>query len=338
MNTYRHVISMLTRSFSLGLMLLLSVAGWAQQMPITRPALSPADRPFAWVDGQPLQSSELHEAYRSVMRSKYYHGRVPDGAMQEVMKEAQDQVINGYLLAREVERLGIQPDRAKVDAEIATYEARYRDSAQWQQNREAMLPGLRAELERKSRLEVHEQQIKGAQVNDEEVRRYYESNPDKFTEPEKFKVQAILLMVDPSSSRATWDLAKEEALAIVKRLRQGADFGEAARMHSQDTRSATQNGDMGYLHRGMLPDGVQEIADKLAINEISDPIIILEGVTIVRITDRSPAVLRSFADVAERARQMVARERQDKVWQDYLAGLRKKADIRIDDGSSGPAR
>ena len=272
-----------------------------------------ADRPFALVGNHPLMASELHAAFNSIMRKKYYHGKVPDGEMPAVMKEAQDDVINAYLLAQEVVKQKIEPDAARVEAEIARYELQYRDSMQWQQNRAELLPGLRAEIQRRNRLEELEKQVRNISVSEDETRKFYEARKELFTEPEKLRIQAILLNVEPSSPTQTWALARQEAEGIVRRLRQGASFEDAARMHSQD-KSAAAGGDMGYLHRGMLPEELHATLDKMSLNEISDPIAVLEGVTIIRLTDRNPAKLRTYTEVAERARGLLLREKQDAVW------------------------
>lgn len=273
-------------------------------------------------------TSQLHGAFTSIMRKRYYHGQVPESEMQAVMKEAQDEVINAILIAQELERQQIPPDSGAVNAELADYEARYRDSSQWQRDRESILPGLRQEMERRSRLAQLEVKVKNASVGEEDVKKFYQSRPELFTEPEKIRLQAILLHVDPSSPPAVWEMAKQEAESISRRLKQGANFDEAARMHSQD-KSSANGGDMGYLHKGMIPTEIQNVVDAMKVGDLSDPIIVLEGVAIVRLTERMSEKLRSYEDVADRARGLLQRERQDQAWKDFVAALRAKASIRF---------
>lgn len=301
------------------------------------PAGTPgSDRVFAWVDEQPLYAGELHAAFTSILRKKYYHGQVPQDQMAVVMKEAQDQVIDAFLLNREVKRQAIEPDRAAVEAELAKYEARYQGSPQWQENRANVLPGLRAELERRSRLQQLEARTRVVSVDESEVRAFYAAKPELFTEPEKIRLQTILLSVDPSSPATVRQSARDEAQRIVSRLRSGADFAETARLHSHDA-SAAAGGEMDYIHRGMLPEGLQGQLDKLGINEISDPINVLEGVAIIRVMGRMPEKLRTYEEVAERARGLVERERQDQRWADFLGSLRSSASIRLGE-SPAPTR
>lgn len=283
---------------------------------------------FAWVDGAPMATQDLHREFSSIMRSRYYHGRVPDGEMESVMKEAQDKVIDAYLLQREVERQKIEPDQAEVQREIDAYEQRYAGSPEWQRDRASVLPGLRAELERRNRLARLERQVKGGGVTDADVMSFYKARPELFTEPEKIHMSVIMLRIDPGAPRTAWQAALDEAAQITKRLRAGADFGEAARMHSQDA-SAEKSGDMGYLHRGMLPEVAQAVVDKMKPGDISDPIEVLEGVTVLKLHDRIQPRLRAYEDVSARARDLVVRDREDKIWREYRESLRKSAEIRL---------
>lgn len=284
---------------------------------------------YAYVDKQPIAQREVHMAFNDLLRKKYYHGQVPEGQMEATLKEAQDQVVDNLLLAREVERRAIEPDRTKVELEIEKYEQRYQSSPQWLQQRESLLPGLRAELERRSRLERLEQTVKTLPPPDEaKVRAFYAAKPELFTEPERLRMHTILLAVEPSSPSSVWQEAREEAKRIVKRLREGADFEETARIHSQDA-SAAKGGDVGYLHVGMLPEIMQKTLDTFKVGVIADPIDVLEGVAIIRVDERVPARLREFADVAERAGDLMQRDAQQKAWDDFRAGLRQAAAIEV---------
>jgi parvulin-like peptidyl-prolyl isomerase len=140
----------------------------------------------------------------------------------------------------------------------------------------------------------------------------------------------ILLKVDPSSPQAAWNAAHEEARRIRQRLAAGADFAELAKLHSGDL-SAGRGGDMGYIHRGMLPAPVQAVVDGLAPGAISAPVQVLEGVAILRLEDRKVARQRSFDEVRERAGDLWQRAEADAAWKALIADLRKRTSIRIDE-------
>ena len=284
---------------------------------------------YATVNGKSVTQAEFHSAYATFLRQKFYHGQVPQDQLLQARKEVSEKLIDRILFLEEIERRGIQGDSAEVEKQIQAYEQRYAASPNWQKNREAMLPALRQQLDLQSRLSRLEQTVREVPApTPEEVKAFFLAKPELFTEPEKIRLHTILLEVDPSSAQPVWDAAMREAESIVRRIRGGADFGEQARLASKDA-SAEQGGDMGYLHRGMLPESLQEKVDKFKVGEVSDPIQMLQGVGVFRLDDRIPPKLQDFSRVAERAADLLHRERKEKAWQDLVAKLRSTAKIVI---------
>lgn len=292
---------------------------------------------YATVNGKPVTQAEFHSAYATFLRQKFYHGQVPQDQLVQARKDVSDKLIDRILLLEEIERRGIVADGAEVEKQIQVYDQRYAANPNWQKSREAMLPGLRQQLDQQSRLSRLEQAVREVPPpSAEEVKVFYAAKPELFTEPEKVRLHSILLAVDPSAARPVWDAAMREAEAIVKRIRGGADFGEQARMSSNDA-TGEQGGDMGYLHRGMLPEALQAKVDQFKVGEVAEPIQMLQGVGVFRLDDRIPPKLQDFNRVAERATDLLHRERKEKAWQDLVAKLRGAASIVIHEPHAAPA-
>ncbi len=292
---------------------------------------------YATVNGKPVTQADFHSAYATFLRQKYYHGQVPQEQLAQARKEVSDKLIDRILFLEEVERRGIIADTAEVEKQIQVYDQRYAANPNWQKNREAMLPGLRQQLEQQSRLSRLEHAVRDVPApGADEVKAFYAAKPELFTEPEKIRLHSIVLAVEPSSGQPVWDAAMREAEAIVKRIRGGADFAEQARLSSKDE-SAEKGGDMGYLHRGMLPESLQAKVDQFKVGEVADPIQMLQGVGVFRLDDRIPPKLQDFSRVAERAADLLHRERTEKAWQDLVAKLRGTASIVIHEAPVTPA-
>jgi len=315
---------------------LLSTPAWSAE---SLPADNADEALYATVNGKAITQRDFHSEYANHVRNTFYHREgIAEERLQAAREEVSDRLIEGILLREEVERRKIAADTQKVDAEIAGYEKRYAASAMWQQNRQRLLPGLRERLTEQNRLERLEQAVRKQEPpTTADIRKYYESHPELFTEPAKLRLHTILLKVDPSANTATWEAARTEAAGIVARLREGADFGETARIHSHD-RSAGDGGDMGYLHVGMVPEALQNRIDQLAIGVVGDPIDVLEGVGIFRLDEKVPAQHRGFESVIDRARDLLLREQEKLAWRNFLAELRKNAEIRLLGRTSTAAR
>lgn len=309
--------------------LALAASGLAQAQP--NAAAPVHEAVFATVGQRTITVAEYRQALAVATRKKYYHAKPPEAEFAAFQREVGDDLVNRVLLLEEAKRRGIRPDRERIDAALAGYEARYKGNRSWEANRERMLAAVAQQLEADSVLERLEKQVKAMrEPTAREARAYYEQHKELFVEPERVKLGVILLKVDPSSPQAAWNAAHEEARRIHQRLAAGADFAELAKLHSGDL-SAGRGGDMGYVHRGMLPEGVHAVVDKLARGAISAPVQVLEGVAILRLDDRKLARQRSFDEVRERAGDLWQRAEADAAWKALIAELRKRTSIRVDE-------
>jgi len=307
----------------------LAVAGGhvlAQAAPSTQQS---ADDYVARVGTITITAHEYEQAANTAARQKFYHGQPPEAEINALMKEVAERMIDRILLVEAAQRQNIPADDAAVARTIAGYDERYKDSPRWQQNRHIMIPKVKARLEEDSRLKALETRTRAIpEASDADVRAFYDAHPDKFTEPEKLRLAMILLSVPPSAPAESWQAADAEAARLHARLFEGEDFEEQARLVSADA-SAPQGGDLGYLHRGMIPEGLQDTIDSMQAGALSAPTRVLQGVAIFKLLERKPAVHHPYERVAERARDLLMRERRDAVWQDYRARLRKNADIEL---------
>lgn len=307
----------------------MALAAVAQVAAPAKPA-SAAAAVFATVNDAVITVQEYETAVAQTLRQKFYH-RNPGGDKQaELQREVADHLVNQRLLMAESKRRGVTPDMQGVQTQIAAYEERYKDSAQWKSNRAQVLPGLKAELEQRSVLARMEKQVRAsADPTEQQIRSYYDGHRELFTEPEQVRLSLILLKVDPSAPKIAWDKAREEAHSVIKRVKGGMAFAQLAQLQSADA-SAQKGGDLGYVHRGMLPAPAQEAIDKLQPGAITDAVTLLEGVAVFRLEDRKPAQLRRFEEVQQRAADLWRRDQGERNWKELIAALRKSAVIKID--------
>ncbi len=307
---------------------LLGAGAFAADAP--RSATGPASA-FARAGDVVITQQDYDTALAAAARRKFYHGKVPEGGVAALQREVGDALVTNALLLREARRRGLKPDDAAIRQTLQQYEQRYRDSKQWQQARAQLVPSLTRRLQEESLLSKLENLVRNVPPPDvKQIQEYYAAHPDKFTEPEQLRLSVILLKVDPSSATAVWETAHAEAQQMVKQLRGGADFAALARIKSGDA-SAEKGGDLGYLHRGMLPEAAQETVDKLKPGEVSKPVKLLEGVAVFRLDDRKPPKLNGFEAVRERARDLWLREQGEGAWKALIARLRKETPVRVDE-------
>jgi hypothetical protein len=284
---------------------------------------------FAVINKRVVSNEEYELAFSSVIRQRYYHGAVPEAELAKVREEIKVLLVQRIVLIQEAERRGIKPDEKAVQEALDSLAQRFGESPDWRVAGPRIMAEARESLSEQSLVSQLEARVKAElpAPGEAEVRAFYDKNPALFTEPEQVKVSMILLAVDPSSPLTAWEGTRGEAQAIYKRLLAGADFADAARLHS--AMYADQGGSMGYVHRGMLPQAVQERIDGYQPGRINEPIDLLEGVAIIRVDERTPGKKRGFADVEQRARELLVREQQDQAWKSLVDSLVAKADVKF---------
>lgn len=134
------------------------------------------------------------------------------------------------------------------------------------------------------------------QISDEELRRIYQSEQDRFRTPERVKVRHILLKTTEKTEEEKAK-AKAKAEDLLKQLKSGADFAALAKAHSEDAGTKENGGDLGWITRGQTVENFEKTAFALKPNELSGVISTEYGYHILQVLEKEPARLRPFEEV-----------------------------------------
>ena len=116
-------------------------------------------------------------------------------------------------------------------------------------------------------------------VGDEEVKAVIERmNASKGTE--EYKVGEIFLSATPASTPQVMANANQ----IIEQLRQGASFVGYARQYSEASTAAV-GGDLGWVRPAQLPDQLAEVVRTMRPGQVSSPIPVPGGVSIIAVQD-----------------------------------------------------
>lgn len=113
-----------------------------------------------------------------------------------------------------------------------------------------------------------------SQVSEEDALKYYNENPDEFYE---YKASHILISKNnslgkPLSNKEQKE-AKEKANDLLSQIKNGANFEELAKTHSDDTASAENGGDLGYFKKGDMVDAFQTAIEGTHIGQLHPDVI-----------------------------------------------------------------
>jgi len=157
------------------------------------------------------------------------------------------------------------------------------------------------------------QQYLNANNTEENQKKYYEENKEKYTSPEMVRISLIKVVTE------------DEAKDIVKKARAGEDFAELAKKYSKDP-SVRKGGDFDYRARKALRKEFGDVAFSMKVGEISDPIKLSDGYFIIKLTDHKEEGIATFDQVKSK----VGSEYINKLLKEKIEELRKAVTIRID--------
>lgn len=122
----------------------------------------------------------------------------------------------------------------------------------------------------------------------------------------------------------TQDEAKRRIAQLRERIEQGEDFAALARVHSDDTGSASSGGDLGWLTPGQASPDFERAVEGLALNELSAPVRTPYGVHLIQVQERREHDI-SVELSLNSARQQVHARKADERYDQWLRQLRDEA-------------
>lgn len=234
-------------------------------------------------------------------------GQIPESERQrlrdQVLRNLVDETLQ--IQAAEAEEIKVEPE------EIDQFFARYAQN--FGQTPERFAAFLRANgssdasVKRQIHGEIAWTRLQRRQiepfvsVSEEEVEAIIERlNAARGTQ--EFKISEIFLSATPETAAE----ARSNAARIVEQLRGGAPFVAYARQFSEASTAAV-GGDLGWVRAEQLPDPLAEAARRLPVGQVSDPIAIPGGFSIIAVEDTRQVLTADPRDALLSLKQMSIR-------------------------------
>ncbi|HCO42758.1 SurA N-terminal domain-containing protein [Immundisolibacter sp.] len=145
-------------------------------------------------------------------------------------------------------------------------------------------------------------------VDDAMLETRYEAMKPELSDPEQRRVRHILLQVPENAPAETVEQARRKATELRAALLDGGDFAALAKTESDDSGSASQGGDLGFLSPGSMTPAFDEAAFSLAPDTVSEPVRTPFGFHLLEVTAVKPGNTPSLEAVRDTVRQRLQRE------------------------------
>jgi len=141
---------------------------------------------------------------------------------------------------------------------------------------------------------------KDIKISEENIESFYKQNQARYGQPERRRVSHILIELPASANDAVKAGARTKAEDIAKRaLAAPENFAALAKEFSQDSGSANQGGDLGWISKNMLVPQVETTVFELDRGKISGVIESPFGFHVINVVDVQPASIKPLAEVKE---------------------------------------
>ncbi|GAB4358928.1 MAG: SurA N-terminal domain-containing protein [Immundisolibacter sp.] len=145
-------------------------------------------------------------------------------------------------------------------------------------------------------------------VDDAMLQARYETMKSELSEPEQRRVRHILVQVPENATAEQVAQARHKIESLRAALLGGGDFAALAKKESDDTGSAAQGGDLGFLTRGSMTPAFDEAAFALAPDTVSEPVRTPFGFHLLQVTAVKPGTTPPLDAVRDTVRRRLQRE------------------------------
>lgn len=255
----------------------------------------------AIVNGVKITKISVDRGVTRLFPTRYMHARISEEKINAFKKDVLDELIEEELLFQYAKSIGIYHSIDEIDKAIEDYKKTFKNSEVFQDSltKSGWTVGeLRDAIYKDNILKKFHNEKIATNLNEKDLREYYDNNLHKFREPEKISVNVIYVKNNPTDPNGKTK-AKKRVEEAYKKVKDGENFADVAAKYST-AMSRINGGDLGYLHKGMLEPKVEKIAYAMDVGKVSEIIELDMGFYIVKVNARSESKQLSFDSVKKR--------------------------------------
>jgi|GEM_PF-277082 len=295
--------------------------------------VSPAEL-VATVNGSAITKKEFDLEMTLVVDAYMDMGKKVEGKIKEfIEQQILNNLINAELLYLDGLNSGISVSQQQLDDALKEFKARFPSDVEYEQML-ADFSSTESEIIIQIKKEIVAQQfikdtfVKAVNIEESDVRAYYDEHVDEMVEPEQVQAYHILISAGPDASPAQKNEARKEMERIHSRIVDGTDFDTMARTYSMCP-SKEKGGDLGYVMRGQDDENFENTLFSLAAGEVSQVIETLNGYRLVKAGDKKAARVITFDESDEEIRMFLKKQKINQLLSEYIHEQKKSANIDI---------
>ncbi len=305
---------------SLGVILFVSIL-------CIRSAFAADDKDIAaTVNGQKITISEINRAVQVLPQ------------YQKLQLEMLEDMIVKTLIYQESVKAGIKVEKSEVDKGFKEYmkklnlsdEVVKKEMKRMNLTEDLMKSEIMKQLMVERFLKKRSKEL-NITVSDEEVKTFYNENPDTFKKPERVHIRHILIKCDQNDKEKS-EAAKKKIYEIKeKHKRKEGSFSDLAKKYSEDKASADEGGELKseITRSSPLPKPFIDAAFALTREEVSDVVKSVMGFHLIQLLEKKPAEKTAFNEIKDSLKFRLLEQKNNNEMKKYVDVLVEKSNIKI---------
>ena len=289
----------------------------------------------AKVNGVGISSKDFDRSVDAAEKQFAGIGKQPGmNSPVNVKKEVMNRLIDFELMLQDAKKRGIVVDEARVDSNLDSFKSQFTEEntfSSFLEQNGLTEEEMKEQFRRRETIQELQKVLMSelmAQItlSDEKTKAFYDKNIENFKRPEQVKASHILISVAQDADDAAKKEARGKIEEVQKKVQSGEDFAELARANSSCPSNA-QGGDLGFFGKGQMVKPFEDATFALKPGETSDIVETQFGYHLIKMTEKKEAGTVPYEEVQERISQYLSQVELDQAQQDYIKGLRDKAEI-----------
>ena len=252
-------------------------------------------------------------------------GKPREIIMISALDLAKERLIDQALMAQESRRRKYKVDSVELQKKIKLWMKQNGGKKAFEKIKNPMIQNhddLKRELSDQMRFnQLLEEESHCDPASERDAFKYYEDRPELFRSEEQLSASNLLRM---AKSEEEFEKALEDVKALRERLQKGEDFTELVRAESDDKGN---DGNLGTFGKGRMVPEFEEAAYGLEVGELSEPVRTQFGWHLILLHEKIPAKITAFDDIKEKVIEYLTERKKDKVFEDFLDGMKAQASI-----------
>jgi len=296
---------------------------------------------WAQVDGKPIYRDQVERYYRG--RTAPGSDPVSPGQALSLKLNILAELINNHILIDHASHSQVTVSEAEVDKRVEQLQSPYsKEEFSKRLNDQGLnVAELRDELRQSLIIEklINKEIVSRVSVSDADIAGYYQRNRSNFDVPEtQFHLAQIAVTPGPdrdlrntkNDNAKTPADAERKIQALYAQLRAGGDFAALAANYSEDAKTSSGGGDMGFIPASALKNSpIGPAIASLQVGQFTAPIRGPDGYHIIKLLGREEPGQHPLSDPQVQAaiRRTLQNEKTELLKAAYIEDLRNRSKV-----------